>query len=225
MLTDSTIKYIAKAAAKERKEVKKYKKDPSKVNKEKLLKALRESEEENPVHLQGGYYKDTKSMLDRAEELDARGNTVRGVLTKYIGVPVTAVGETLLSPLRALGRTISPDTNIAFSDIDDIEEDTDTESVVRAANELFKLYAEERPDPVKNWEGMKKLVKSVKATPAEQVADIATHAATGGVPILTDAVGDLMSVPHTMLFEKMEWNGRPREEFIEEKKKEKKDKK
>lgn len=221
MLTDATIKYITKIAAKERKEVKKYKKDPSKVNKEKLLKALQQAEEDNPVHLQGGYYKDTKSMLDRAEELDERGNKIRGVLTKYVGVPVTAVGETLLSPVRAIGRTISPDTNISFSDLEDLKKESDPEHVTRAANELFKLFAEDRPDPTENWEGMKKLVKSIKATPAEQVADIATHTVTGGVPLLGDAVGDIIATPHTMLFNHMEWNGTPRSEYIKKKKKKK----
>ena len=55
-------------------------------------------EEDNPVHMQGGYYKDTKMTLDRANEMLDRGNEVRGVLTKYLGVPAAAISDTVLSP-------------------------------------------------------------------------------------------------------------------------------
>lgn len=221
MLSDYTVHSLRKYASKDKKAIRDYKKKPTKANKKKLIKVLKNIEESNPVHMQGGYYKDTKTLLDRADELTDRGNTVRGALTKYIGVPVSAVAETVLSPVRAIGRAVSPNTNLAFSDAEDLHKIDDPEKLTRAANELLRLYKEERPDPTGNWEGMKKLVKSVKATPAELASDVVAQAATGGVPVLGDAVTDVLSVPHTALFDKMNWNGISREEYLRRKKKKK----
>ena len=219
MLSTSAIQELVKYASREKKEVRDYKKKPNKRNKKKLIEAVKSEEKNHPLHIQGGYYKDTKTLLDRADELTDRGNTVRGALTKYIGVPVSAVAETILSPVRAIGRAVSPNTNLAFSDAEDLHKIDDPEKLTRAANELLRLYKEERPDPTGNWEGVKKLVKSVKATPAELASDVVAHAATGGVPVLGDAVTDVLSVPHTALFDKMNWNGISREEYLRRKRK------
>lgn len=219
MLSEYAIHNLVKYAAREKKEIRDYKKKPTKANKKKLIEALKKEEDEHPLHIQGGYYKDTKTMLDRANELSDRGNNIRGFLTKYIGVPISAVTETVLSPVRAIGRAVSPNTNLAFSDIDDIEEIDDPKKVLRAAKELVRLYNEERPDPTANWEGVKKLVKGVKTTPAELTSDIVAHAATGGLPVAGDAVVDVLSIPHTALFNKLNWNGESRDEYLKKKKK------
>lgn len=219
MLSVRAINNLTKYASEYDEEERSYKKKPSRINKQKLIALLKREAEENPFHLQGGYFKDTKSMLDRANEMSDRGNHVRGSLTKYVGVPITAAVETLLSPVRVIGRSISPNTNIVFADIDDLEEIKDREELLRATRELHKLYSAERPDPTANWEGVHKIVKSVNATPAEFTSDIITHAASGGVPIVGDAVTDTLSVPHTLLFDKMRWNGISRAEYLRRKKK------
>lgn len=219
MLSVNAVQSLTKYASRNKSEVDEYRRKPTKANKKKLIKVLKKEEEKNPLHIQGGYYKDTKTMLDRAEELSERGNVLRGVMTKYIGVPVTAITETILSPVRAVGRAISPDTNLVFSDIEDLKNLKDPEKVIRAVKELSRIYKEERPDPTANWEGIKKLVKSVNATPAEFTSDIVAQVASGGVPVAGDAVMDILSAPHTSLFNKLKWNGKSREEYIRKKKK------
>lgn len=221
MLSESAIERLIKYAAKEKKEVKEYRKRPSKANKEKLIRMLEEAEEDNPTHMQGGYYKDTKMALDRAEEMTDRGNKIRGALTKYLGVPYYAITDTLFSPVRAIGRAVSPNTNLAFHDVEDLKDIEDPEKVIRAANELAGLLEEDRPDPTKNWEGIKNFTKNFKNNTESMVSDTVAQVATGGVPVIMDLASDVVNTPHTLLFNKLEWNGDPREEYVKRKKKEK----
>ena len=196
-----------------------YKKKPTEANKEKLIKALETIEEGNPVHMQGGYYKDTKMALDRANEMIDRGNEVRGVLTKYIRVPVAAISDTILSPVRAVGRAVSPSTNLAFYDVDELKSLEDPEKVIRAAKELAPLLKEMRADPTGNWERVKNLVKNFKNNTESQVSDTVAQVATGGVPAVMDAASDILNAPHTLLFNKLKWNGESRDKYIKRKKK------
>jgi hypothetical protein len=43
--------------------------------------------------------------------------------------------------------------------------------------------------------------------------------ATGGVPVVVDAAADVLNAPHTLLFNKLKWNGESREDYIKKKKK------
>jgi hypothetical protein len=221
MLSSSAIRNLTKYASEYDEEEYNYRKKPSKINKQRLIALLRREAEVNPFHLQGGYFKDTKSMLDRAYELEARGNPIRGSLTKYVSVPLTALTETVLSPVRVIGRTVTPGTNLVFSDIDELKDIEDREELIRAARELHRLYNEERPDPTANWEGIRRVARSINATPSEFASDIVTHLAAGGVPIVGDAITDTLSIPHTALFDKMKWNGISREEYLRRKRKNK----
>lgn len=219
MLSEYAVHSLRKYASKDKKAISDYKKKPTEANKEKLIKALEDIEESNPVHMQGGYYKDTKMSLDRANEMIDRGNEVRGVLTKYIRVPAAAIIDTVLSPVRAVGRAVSPSTNLAFYDVDELKSLEDPEKVIRAAKELAPLLKEMRADPTGNWERVKNLVKNFKNNTESQVSDTVAQVATGGVPVVMDATSDILNAPHTLLFNKLKWNGESRDEYIKRKKK------
>ena len=60
MLSSYAIQELTKYASKEKKEVRDYKKKPNKRNKKKLIEAVKSEEKKHPLHIQGGYYKDTK---------------------------------------------------------------------------------------------------------------------------------------------------------------------
>lgn len=217
---------LIKAAAgkKGKDEVSSYEDNPSKKNKKNLIARLEAADRKNPLHVNGGYYKNTKDLLDRSEEMIDRGNVVRGTLGKYVGVPVTAVTDTLTSPFKGLVRLVSPRTNIDYSSIEDIKEDDDPKHIARAARELFNIYKEERPDPVETWEHTNSLVKKLKTAPEGYVGDVAAHAASGGIPLpgVGEVVTDVVSVPHTLLFNKLKWNGTSRDSYKKKKEKEKK---
>lgn len=219
MLSEYAVHSLRKYASKDKKAIMDYKKKPTEANKEKLIKALEDIEESNPVHMQGGYYKDTKMSLDRANEMIDRGNEVRGVLTKYIRVPAAAIIDTILSPVRAVGRAVSPSTNLAFYDVDELKSLEDPEKVIRAAKELAPLLKEMRADPTGNWERVKNLVKNFKNNTESQVSDTVAQVATGGVPVVMDATSDILNAPHTLLFNKLKWNGESRDKYINRKKK------
>ena len=221
MLSSSAIQNLTKYASKDKKAISYYKKKPTKANKKKLIKALKVIEEDNPVHMQGGYYKDTKMTLDRANEMIDRGNEVRGVLTKYLGVPAAAISDTMLSPVRAVGRAVSPYTNLAFYDVDELKSLEDPKKVIRAAKELAPLLKEVRSDPTGNWERLKDLSKNFINNTESQVSDTVTQVALGGVPVVADAAADVLNAPHTLLFNKLKWNGESREDYIRKKKKKK----
>ena len=95
----------------------------------------------------------------------------------------------------------------------------DPEKVIRAAKELAPLLKETRSDPTGNWERVKDLVKNFKNNTESQVSDTVAQVTTGGVPVLVDATSDVLNAPHTLLFNKLKWNGESRDKYIKRKKK------
>lgn len=209
--------------------ISKYKANPTEENLKGIVKELKSLAEYNPAHLEGGYYKTTKDEISRSAEMYDRGNKVRGVLG-YASVPYKAAIDTIRAPFTALSRAISDRTNVSFDDPDSLAERDpgDVEYNVRAAKELSELLSKNRPDPTSQMERVVYTKEQFGPNKERAIADAAIRTAASaamlnplGIPFVSEGVSDVLSAPHTQIMNSHGWNGKSREEYEEEKRKEK----
>lgn len=196
--------------SKAKKSINDYKEKPSQATLDRMVKELQSVEAANPLHMNGGYYADTKDNIDRAAEMMGRGNKLRGLLN-YAGVPFTAINDTANLPWRAINRLMS-DVNTKYSDIDSLADSDpvyDRRSNLRTARELLSLYSTPRPDPTKNWETIKTVVNNFKQPDDKVVPSVLRPGNIfGGV------MRDVVAAPHTTLLNAAGLNGISREDYI-----------
>lgn len=206
---------VTQEAAAAKDAIKAYQANPSKSTLLSLAQALQEVQDNNPSHLNGGYYSLTKDILDRSNEMIQRGNPIRGLISKYLAVPLYAAGDTLFAPLTALGRTVASNTNLGFDTPAELRSNdpNDTEHNVQAANELLRLLSAERPDPTKQMEGINYTTGQFMNNTPKEVAKTVAGVASGSIPYVFEGIYDLLSAPHTALLNAGGLNGISRKDW------------
>lgn len=207
-------KYTAKAEG----SIEAYRKNPSPENLKKMIGSLKDLKHANPTHLNGGIYAGTRDALSRGEEMSGRGNTLRGSLSKYLGVPINAIGETATSPVVALARALHPGKNLGFRTPEDMEEERSDDPVtnLRAANELLELYKTKRVDPTSQGENVRRIVQQVGPNTERVLAGLAASALDPQTLLRNAAnvaAGDILAAPHTAVMNAYGWNGIPRSQY------------
>lgn len=197
---------------------------PSKKTLNELADAIEKADAMHPTHIQGGLYSETRDAASRAREMMGRGNYIRGLLGWGLGVPASAIYDTLSIPSTTAARSLSPTINTRFKAPDEVRDmDVGDRSAVKAtARELLDLIGEDRPDPTSYFENVNNLKRKLRARTAQTVGKLVDEKMKADAdgkeyglfsPYAAALTQDIVSMPHTALMNLIGLNGAPRYKY------------